>query len=192
VAGWAYYNETDKTSYIHNGSGWTILAKDGADGAAGLPKVFDKNNQFIGYASATGDEGEDFVIFILRPQADKLWFFEMNWNGTLDMDTTVGSRVYADASNNLYGAETSVPYRIFRNGHFSTPLTFANPTPAGLGGGVSITSYDKYWSADGWEYTTSGTSPVPLFPLKTISWTEIGMTAAPVGPLRIQLQPPSP
>lgn len=34
-AGWAYYNTSDKRSYIFDGASWQILAKDGADGASG-------------------------------------------------------------------------------------------------------------------------------------------------------------
>lgn len=34
-AGWAYYDTTDKKSYIYDGSSWQILAQDGADGADG-------------------------------------------------------------------------------------------------------------------------------------------------------------
>lgn len=32
VAGWAYYNSTDKKSYIYDGTAWQILAQDGKDG----------------------------------------------------------------------------------------------------------------------------------------------------------------
>ena len=39
VAYWAYYNTTDKKSYIYNGSSWDILAQDGAKGDQGDPGV---------------------------------------------------------------------------------------------------------------------------------------------------------
>lgn len=34
-AGWAYYNTSDKRSYIYDGTSWQIMAQDGADGASG-------------------------------------------------------------------------------------------------------------------------------------------------------------
>ncbi|MBF0499223.1 MAG: RCC1 repeat-containing protein, partial [Candidatus Riflebacteria bacterium] len=36
---WAYYNSTDKCSYIFDGTNWVILAKDGTAGANGAPGV---------------------------------------------------------------------------------------------------------------------------------------------------------
>lgn len=33
--GWAYYNTTDKTSYIYDGKDWQVMSKDGSDGAKG-------------------------------------------------------------------------------------------------------------------------------------------------------------
>lgn len=34
-AGWAYYNSTDKKSYIYDGSSWQVMAQDGTDGTNG-------------------------------------------------------------------------------------------------------------------------------------------------------------
>jgi uncharacterized protein (TIGR02145 family) len=36
IINWAYYNSTDKISYIYNGTAWVILAQDGAKGIDGL------------------------------------------------------------------------------------------------------------------------------------------------------------
>ncbi|OFZ05315.1 MAG: hypothetical protein A2491_01860 [Bacteroidetes bacterium RIFOXYC12_FULL_35_7] len=52
----AYYNSTDKVSYIYNGTTWEILAQDGADGATGASGSQGEQGE-QGIPGAQGEQG---------------------------------------------------------------------------------------------------------------------------------------
>ena len=52
----AYYNSTDKVSYIYNGTTWEILAQDGADGATGAQGSQGEQGE-QGIPGAQGEQG---------------------------------------------------------------------------------------------------------------------------------------
>jgi len=69
----AYYNSTDKKSYVYNGSTWSILSQDGADGAQGPVGA-------IGATGATGPAGPQGPAGLLTPGA--VAGNTPYWNGT--------------------------------------------------------------------------------------------------------------
>lgn len=59
--GWAYYNTTDKTSYIYDGKDWQVMSKDGSDGAKGTDGKDGKdgvNGKDVAQDSSLKDLGE--------------------------------------------------------------------------------------------------------------------------------------
>ena len=60
---WAYYNTTDKKSYIYDGTAWQVLAADGADGAKGDPGPQGPAN---GPKGDKGDDGKSAYLVIFN------------------------------------------------------------------------------------------------------------------------------
>jgi hypothetical protein len=186
--------------------------KDGTNGAKGekgekgdtaYPEVWDSSPtpQFIGYLLSTGRENDTEVLTILRPTGTganrKEWYFKMTWEGKIAVDTSVDSYLYyqtMSANAPVYGKETWIPYRIF--GHpwdgsvegsspvidsVPTMYTFNAITTDGLASGSSV-SCTKYVDVEGTERVIGA---VNVYLLKKITWTDIGLTAQPVKPLKI-------
>ena len=61
AVGWAYYNTTDKCSYIYDGTSWSILAKDGTDGTNGTDAGQDNPMKFLGETTETV-EGVEYTV----------------------------------------------------------------------------------------------------------------------------------
>ena len=61
AVGWAYYNTTDKCSYIYDGTSWSILAKDGTDGTDGTDAGQDNPMKFLGETTETV-EGVEYTV----------------------------------------------------------------------------------------------------------------------------------
>jgi hypothetical protein len=92
---WAYYNTTQKKSFIHNGTSWDIMTQDGA--SEGLPEAPDDGKQ---YARKNLEWSEvaapitDYDDLTNKPSIDGL---------TLDKDSTsagLGLETAADAGDN--------------------------------------------------------------------------------------------
>ncbi|MDR0387688.1 MAG: fibronectin type III domain-containing protein [Treponema sp.] len=67
---WAYYNTTEKKSYIYDGSSWYIIAQDGVNGEDGQP----------GQDGATGPAGQDGISLVWKGSLTAVPEYpQMNW-----------------------------------------------------------------------------------------------------------------
>lgn len=77
--GWAYYNTTDKKSYIYDGENWQVFAQDGKDGADGK----------------AGKDGADFTPDETAKQPDSSMVYVGESSETID-GVTYTVKAYAD------------------------------------------------------------------------------------------------
>jgi formylglycine-generating enzyme required for sulfatase activity len=132
---WAYYNTTDKTSYIYDGSNWQTLAADGAIGPEG-PKgdKGDTGISLIWKGASTTPPANPQTNWAYYNTTDKTSYIYdgSDWQilaadglnaltGTVSLSTAGGPGVYKTVTANIDGLQGSgTPAYIWQRGDTST------------------------------------------------------------------------
>ena len=136
----AYYNSTDKTSYIWGGTSWQILAKDGATGSQGIQGVQGlPGNQ--GIQGIQGIQGPQGVTGPTMPVIQSLSV----WKLPADPGATVTVTVAAQSAQGLgltYAWVTSPATWVIASGQGTSVIKITAPSTYAAGGTATVTVTD--------------------------------------------------
>ncbi len=116
---YAYYNTTDKKSYIYNGSSWQIMAKDGTDGIIG-----------VGIQSTVNNGDGTYTFFY----TDGTSFTTANLKGEAGTPGSDGKTILSGTTVPIFAQGTIGDYFL----NTTTSILYGPKSDTGWGAGVSL------------------------------------------------------